>query len=114
MSDPTHQRDVDEGNRRISDWLRDHGHRELSNDRICGEEHDFREPEYLLLALAALRWDVEWCFYQKVDDDGFQEESGYNVQIADEEAIIGVASESELIRALWAALVCAVDDCLSD
>ncbi len=78
--------------------------------RIQAVPHDFRKPAYLLEALAATRWDVEWWYYEKSPEGAV--ESGYNVEITDRDddsTVIGVASAQDLVQALWEALVEAVD-----
>ena len=99
---------VEEGDRKIAEWFR--GHTPDPEWRIQAVPHDFRKPEYLIQALAATRWDVEWWYYEQSPEDGM--ESGYNVEITDpddDSTVIGVASAPDLVQALWEALVEAVD-----
>ena len=101
---------MEEGNRKIAEWLNDHEHKEFSVYISGHEPYNFRDPAYLLEALAATRWNVEWWYYEQSPEDGM--ESGYNVEITDpddDNTVIGVASAPELIQALWEALVEAVD-----
>lgn len=100
---------VEEGNRKIAEWLTSRGRRYMAYDGWKPHlPRDFRQPEDLLRVLAFTEWDVEWWHYRKTT----HVEYGYNVEISDpndDNTVIGVASAKELPQALWEALVEAVD-----